>query len=366
MSAPTTGDDLAVLSLNTIDKPWTNPAGRLVISADATREAWLAARRYLIGASDVAKLLGVSKYGSAFTVWADKTGQTPDDPTSAAARRGQLFEDAIVQLWAERYADFPIRTRRQGLVVSKAFPHVGATVDRLSVCLLDGRPSRCVVEVKSNAQLGDWDDNEVPADYQLQGLTQLLVTGRDHVHFVVMGPRFVPMHRVIYRDEPAIQLIGETVERFWADHVDTGVAPTPAGDELAVLGRVLHAAAPDKQHVIDTELAPHVDALVEARRVVADAQRAANDAEARVKAAMGDAEELVWPDGTVAATWKAGKTIDGANAEWRRANPELVARYGRPAAGVDLDVAALVAAEPQLVESGQLRRRRTFSVKGVS
>lgn len=345
--------------------PWTNPGGRLVISATADRDAWLDERRKMVCASDVGALMGVSKYGDALTVWADKTGQTAPEPPNDAMRRGQLLEDAIVNLWAERYADFPIETRRQGLVQSKRWPHLGATVDRLSICMLDGAAHRCCIEAKSQADLSEWfGDNgepEVPVAFQFQGQTQLAATGRSHVHYIGLGPRFVPEHRIIWRDEPLIEAIGETVETFWADYVATGIAPKPTDKALDTV-RGMYVGSGGVAYASD-ELAPFISVAREAKELMDSAKADYEAAQAAIMLHMGEATELRWPgEDKPTITWKPGKTIDGANADWRKAHPDLVDAYSVP--GPDkLALDKMVESHPELIETRSLRYRRTFSWK---
>ena len=45
----------------------------------AERIKWLEERKLGIGGTDVAKILGASKYGTELSVWLDKTGVSPDE-----------------------------------------------------------------------------------------------------------------------------------------------------------------------------------------------------------------------------------------------------------------------------------------------
>ena len=346
-----------------ITNPWTCPGGTAVLSSSRPEGEWLAARDGLIGASEVAQLLGLlPQYGDGHSIWLRKTGRMPAEPTTDAQRRGQVFEDAIVALWTERFAAFPVVVRKQGLMRARRWPHMGATVDRLSICAHPATgPSRCIVEVKSAARFEDWLGDEVPTAYQLQGQVQLGATGRDHVHYVVMGPRFQIEHRLVHRDEELIATLGEHVETWWAAHMDTDEAPEPTAASLDAIRRSHYHAEPKKAFVITPELEQHARALTEALAEIDEQERVADNARALLMAAMDDATELVWDDGTVLATWRPSRTIDGANAAWRKANADLVQRYSVPVPEhTELDLNKLVENEPQLIERGELRYRRTF------
>lgn len=348
--------------------PWSMPGGQQVASADLTREnrqQWLDLRRAMICASDVAALVGVSvsKYGDQYTVWADKTNRAAPEPTTRAQYRGLVFEDAILKLWAEHDIDWPIRFRRMGLVRSRRFPHLGATVDRLSVCEL----GRCLVEVKSAFDTTEWEDDEVPVAFAFQGQTQLAATGRHHVHFVGMDSRFGTMHRLMMRDEELIAEIGGLVEPWWQRHIVDDEVPTPTHLALDCAKRMA-LPDPDAIRIITEELAPYVLNAKTARAIIKTAETERDDALAVIYAAMGEASVLKHPDtadgpGEIELTWNAGKTIDGADKPWRAAHPDLVAAYSVPTTGTELDVRKMVENHPELIEQRELRYRRTTSWK---
>jgi len=68
------------------------------------RAAWLEARRRTIGGSDVAAILGLSKWGTPFSVWLDKTGQTPEQGAQWIHVRGHLMEPLILAMYGDQYA----------------------------------------------------------------------------------------------------------------------------------------------------------------------------------------------------------------------------------------------------------------------
>lgn len=351
--------------LREISKPWSYPAGQLVTATTVEREVWLQARKDMICASDVPKLFGASKWGDQYSVWVDKMGLVPSDPTSTPQRRGQIFEDPIIHLWAERFAEFPIATQRLGLVRSRQFPHIGASVDRLSICKMDGIASRCLVEVKSQNDVSEWDDDEVPAEYQFQGLTQLLATGRDHVHYVALGQRFMPIHRVIRSDAPLQQEMARRITDWWATYMTGGVEPKPTHLSAEDMGR-RWISDPTKVVTLTDDPEDEIAQAIHERKRAALDEAAAKSrklaAEALIKQHMGDAEVLQWSSGEPAVTWKAGKTIDGANAEWRKENGQLADEYAIPGPDV-LALDKMIADHPELISGKSLRYRRTIAVK---
>lgn len=338
-------------------KPWACPAAEQVLPAGAPRASWLQARREMIGSSDVAKILGASKWGDSYTVWLDKTGRTPfDDGTSNAARRGQIFEDPIVQLWVERFYDHPIELRRQGLLRSKIWGRAGASVDRLSICEL----GHCITEIKSAVDGRQWAEDEIPLDVQFQVQWQLFVTGREHVH-VVRDSGFGGIdHRIMERDDAVIKwMLDEQIAPWWQRHVAIGEPPEPTSRALDTIKRMYGNPNVGEKIMLDEDLEPTVNRLRQLNAEKADLEEQIANEEAVLRAAVGDATEVYLPSGEQIATWRPTKTIDGANKQWVKDHPDLAEQYRvtKP----DIDVTALVAEHPELIEHGELRYRRSWN-----
>lgn len=60
-----------------------------------SREEWLMRRRKTIGGSDAAGIVGLSRWTSPFSVWADKTGRAAEKEDTEAMRQGRDLEDYV-------------------------------------------------------------------------------------------------------------------------------------------------------------------------------------------------------------------------------------------------------------------------------
>ena len=71
-------------------------ANILVETENLSREEWLRYRKCGIGGSDVAAILGISKWNSAISLWLDKTNQT-NEPVeeNEAMYFGSLLEPLL-------------------------------------------------------------------------------------------------------------------------------------------------------------------------------------------------------------------------------------------------------------------------------
>src|SRR5690348_4034345 len=90
------------------------PEGVEILPWNAPEAEWLALRNSGIGASEVAAILGESKYDSPYSLWARKTGRTEPGPRTAIQRRGLVFENAIADTFAENHPEYYVQ--RVGLV----------------------------------------------------------------------------------------------------------------------------------------------------------------------------------------------------------------------------------------------------------
>lgn len=197
------------------------PTARLVLSVDAPRAEWLAARREGITATDLVAIMGQSKYRSAFDIWCDKTMPAGEDTEAGeAAYWGTKLEEPVAQAWAERHN---LKIRRVGLIASEVHPWALASLDRI----VQGCPEgRCALEVKTRSLfVADSWEQELPADVRTQCLWQMLVSGLDHIHVAALigGQRMVE-HRVDFDLAEATSLV-EAATLIWTA-VQDGNPPT--------------------------------------------------------------------------------------------------------------------------------------------
>jgi predicted phage-related endonuclease len=314
-------------------------------------------------ASDMAALLGVSTYGDAYTVWLDKTGRSIDYTNDQQAY-GLDYEDAAIQHWLNRYADFPIKIRRAGLIQSKRYKRAGATLDRLSVC----PAGRCIIEAKTQIDDREWGDDltapEIPVPFQFQGQWQLFATGRDHVHFVVDGSRHRSIHRVMQRDEELMINMALIAAKFWGRHVIMDVPPTATRRAAEGIKQQYGQPERGREHMLTGSQADLMHRIRNRKRVLDLLKARLADDEANLQAQVGESTELLWPDRTLAATWRASRVIDGTNKGWVKANAELAERYRVERYVTEIDVEKMVADNAGLLPTG-LRYRRSWNLKGM-
>jgi putative phage-type endonuclease len=239
-------------------------------------------RKKSIGASDVAAILGLSPYRSAYDVWLEKTGKLEERNTeSPAMEAGNAFEDAVLK-FAEKELG---KIRRNVWKSHKQLP-LHAALD--AQCVENGNP----VEAKTAGlfsyvgnEWGEAGTDQVPEQYLIQAQVQLGVTGREVCHMpAFIGGRGFQMYH-IQRNQALIDVIYQRVKDFWMNHVVTNIAPDQSEPSLEIAKTMKRE--PGKLTVIAPDLiAKWKDAQITAKT----AKEQEDQTKAAIMAALGDAE----------------------------------------------------------------------------
>jgi putative phage-type endonuclease len=264
---------------------WT-PTGVFVTDAEPESDEWFAARREGITATDLPKILGLSKYGNGTSVWADKLGLTPPDEASEAGKWGRILEAPVADDWAAKRG---VRIHRVPIIGNIKHQWRRAALDRITDRCPDGDYTDsfgCPVEVKTRSAFtaGRWRD-DVPDDVLAQTHWQMIATGFRHVHVAaLLGGQKAVEYRVDY-DESVADLCIAEAERIWHD---VASLTRPVEDPDALMGRVLDALFPERRGAaILTAL--QADALAVAYRDACALESQAKAAKAAAHAAILDA-----------------------------------------------------------------------------
>jgi predicted phage-related endonuclease len=123
--------------------------------------------------------------------------------------------------------------------------------------------------------------------------------------------------REIERDDELIGHLATIEAAFWRDHVVAGVQPPPDGSEACTtLLADLYPPAGRSTVTVDESEVDVIDGLraakAEAAADVKEAEDRKRAAENALRARLGDATDLVAPDGRTLATWRpqTKRTLD--------------------------------------------------------
>ena len=264
-----------------------------------SRDEWLEMRKKGIGGSDVAALAGLSKYKTPFALYLEKTGEVKlDDVTSEAAYFGNVLEDIVAKEFALR-TGLKVRKRNQ-MLHHPDYPFMMANLDRVIVGTNE------ILECKTASEYlkGEWEGDEVPAQYLLQIMHYMAVTGADAAWIAVLigGNKFV--YKRVERDEELIAYLIDIERNFWENHVLAGIAPEIDGTEAAK--KFLNQLYPEATAETTIDLSNDVDALIDALEVAKDEEKAAKrritELENQIKMELGENECGMTSSNIV--TWK--------------------------------------------------------------
>lgn len=300
-------------------------------------------RRAYIGSSDVAGILGLSRYRTPIDTYKAKVGEPY--PMEASDR-----------LWLER------RKRWEPVVVQMLREELEVEIINVNLRYGDGMTPYFAAEIDAEAREGDeiinieiktvdprayssprggWGEpgtDDIPVEYEAQVQHGLGVTRRNRAVVAAMVGLDSMYFYPINRNDRVLPDMRERLARFWADHVLAKSPPDPRTlQDVAWLYPNHHE---DVAMIADGELASKamrlraINAQIEALNLESEAL------EFDVKRAMGPAEAM-FVDGRKIVTWR--------DKEWSR-----------------LDTTALKAKDPKAYRAFLLKgKRREFrTLKG--
>lgn len=194
------------------------------------RRAFLEERHGVIGSTDVASILGLSRWGTALTVYRDKTEPVEDDADqmSLSAWLGLRLENLVAELYTAS-------TGKQVRADNQLHRH---PEHEWFACHLDRRVVKdpgLIVELKTRGSTRGWGadgSGDIPADVWCQVQAQMIITRARECHVAVLfsNSQF-RVYRVLPDPEFEATLI-PTLEAFWYGNVVARIPPEPSGHDL--------------------------------------------------------------------------------------------------------------------------------------
>ena len=259
------------------------------------RAEWLKWRRHGIGGSDIAALCGLSRYGSPWSVWAEKVGLRPDSASTERQQIGKDLEPALDRMFNRRTGLH--LTGAQTMCWDTEHPHRRCTVDGFAY-ETEGILTEHV-DIRFGGALGtvqhktdyrrDWKKDGIPPDIRAQCIWELGVTRLPLAYLSVLHGGFTYEVYQVPFDEDDWLFMCDVADRFWADHVLTGTAPDIDGSDATryALRDVYPEEDPGtRAPVSGDDLELHGNLKAEVKRAKDELQQVEN----RLKAAIGDAE----------------------------------------------------------------------------
>lgn len=282
-----------------------------------TREQFLRERRSGIGGSDVAAILGLSRWKTAYQVWQEKTGRVViDEGDDERLHFGNVLEQVVADEFSARRG---VKVqRRNRMFRHPEHPELIGNIDRR---IVGGGILECKTADKFTRHLwGDDGSDEVPEYYLTQVQHYYTVTGeREGFLAVLIGGNEYRDYEIPYDRELAEFCAARCVE-WWREHVLRDVPPplTP-GDDLSDVFRAVAGSS--------VTATPEIEALAAELRDAKEQRKAAEEVEkeltARLKIFMAENEVLFSRSGEKIATWKQNRDRQTVVTDWDAIAAEL-------------------------------------------
>lgn len=145
-----------------------------------SREDWLSERRNSLGGSDIGAVIGLNRYTTPYSVWAEKTGRLPPKEDNEAMRQGRDLEQYVAARFSERSGK---RVQQYNyLLRNDNAPYLHANIDRRII----GEKSGLECKTASALSLRSYASGEFPESYYAQCVAYLAVTEWDRWYLAAL------------------------------------------------------------------------------------------------------------------------------------------------------------------------------------
>lgn len=290
-------------------------------------EEQIVERANYLGGSDVAKILGRSRWGTPLSTYMAKCYPAHDESEhriggkNEASYWGNELEDKVCEAFTKVTGKKVARVNET--LIHPEHDFIRANIDRRVV----GEDAILEAKTCSAFKAKDWEENEIPEEYILQVMHYLAVTGKDVAYVAVLigGQKFV--WKEVRRDEELIKMIVDAEVDFWQNFIIPRIPPLATGSDKDsdILEGLYPTAQPDSQ----MELEPATSLMLLNRETIIkeidelEEKKAA--IENRIKEAMKDVETAT--SGGYKITWKNQSATRVDSKKLKELAPDIYAQY---------------------------------------
>lgn len=296
----------------------------LIADPDTDRDAWLAARRQGIGASEIAAVLGISPWDSPFSLyWRKKLDDQVE--MNEAMEWGLRHETTIAAKFAENHPDLFLT--EGGLYRNAEHNWMLATPDRMALRRSDRAPAG-LVQIKTAHSWDGWGTpgtDQVPVHYRAQVQQEMAVMGAPRCWIPVLVGGNSYREYVVDADPEDVALIVKAGAEFMRRLADDEPPDLDGAAATTATLKQLHPTVVDEVVTIPTQLA---DAYRTRKELLDDAQAAFDETCNRIRGLLGDARTAV-ADGRKVAQRSVYEQARLDTKRLKAEEPDLYAAYAQ-------------------------------------
>ena len=278
-----------------------------------------AARVKCIGSSDMASILGVNPWRSAYDLWLDKKGLVEREPDDESRRLGTALENAALD-----EAELRLGSLDRNVFAELPEIHLGANVD--AILRASGEPVEAKTSGIAGPLYGQWGEegtDQVPDMYVIQAHVHMMCTKKEVCHLLaLLGGLGARLYRINLQADIRT-IIEQAAVGFWKS-VDSDTPPEDSKPSLEVLKRVRRT----------TDRIAHVDPMLVAEyqgacAAVKEAETKKDQAQAALLAADPAAEAFDFGD---AKKWYSFFSQQRTNVDSKALqadHPDIWAQYAK-------------------------------------
>lgn len=287
---------------------------------------WLEERRKGIGGSDIAAIMGLSPWKTAFRVYQEKRKEVEDWQGNTSTDWGQRLEPMIRQ-WYSDNTGRPVRVP-EGILVHEKHPFLFASLDGFT-------DDKRIVEIKTARSGKGWGEpgtDEIPDYYALQVQHYMIVTGFEVSDIPVSIAGGPPELYEVPADRELQELIIEAAAAFWKQ-VEAGIPPEPTcyADAVARFGK----SKAEGVIIASEDVVADIVRIKDVRAIQLDLKAQEEELKGRIILALGEKGDVLADlEGNALVTWKMSKGRKSFDLKaFQKEQPELYEQYLRNGEG---------------------------------
>lgn len=278
-------------------------------------DEWFERRRKTLGASEIAAVLGLSKWQTPFDVWSSKINGDKTE-MSQAAYLGHLLQPIIAEE-AARIAKVKIN-ETELYKQHKKETWASATCDYICE---DDDGELSILEIKATRDLS-W--REIPIQYRMQTAWQSFVTGIPVGRIAVLHASTSLKIYDFPDSSEWFQEVFDLCRKFWFEHVVANIPP----EVPKIPKKTLNSIKAISGQTVDLDMITqqNLTELHAVRSRIKELNEIKDELENQIKYSLNNSE-IGLIDGKIAVTWKETNTTRFDSSALKAADPKIYKKF---------------------------------------
>lgn len=258
-------------------------------------------RSQFIGGSDIAAVMGMSRWKTPLQLWAEKKGKVQSevyDPESAEI--GKEMED-YVSRWFSKQTGMKLRRDSRSFKHPK-YSYMVGHIDRWIV----GEDALFEAKTASAFKLKEWDKESIPTEYLLQVMWYLGLVRKKTGYIAVLIGGNRRIWKKIEFDKNLFDQMVKSAKEFKEEYLDKDLMPIAISGDDDFVDELWPESLPESTMTFEGEDEEKINNLIEERvgglQVIKDAEREIDAINAKIKQKLGDNE--VGMTGQYIVSWR--------------------------------------------------------------